>query len=212
MAEPDTDVIQLKPPEESQCLTASPATCTITIKGYYRHSSILHMPKSRLAPLPFTSALPFSVIAFLPSVHHLPALPFSRPVHHCPCDIIWFLSITLSLSFTLFRCYTVSFPFWRHPRASSVSLQGLHSRCLLCHDDATGDADIFCKWHRLTVSSLFTCFISFHVFICSGLHELHVSGWILQVAIRGWVKVDVLVFVGRKREKSRAESSQTSAP
>lgn len=114
MAEPDTDVIQLKPPEESQCLTASPATCTITIKGYYRHSSILHMPKSRLAPLPFTSALPFSVITFLPSTHHLPALPFSQPVHHCPCDIIWFLSITLSLSFTLFRCYTVSFPFWRH--------------------------------------------------------------------------------------------------
>lgn len=163
MAEPDTDVIQLKPPEESQCLTASPATCTITIKGYYRHSSILHMPKSRLAPLPFTSALPFSVIAFFPSVHHLPALPFSRPVHHCPCDIIWFLSITLSLSFTLFRCYTVSFPFWRHPRVSSVSLQGLYSRCLLCHDDATGDADIFCKWHHLIVLSHL---VLFH-FMCS---------------------------------------------
>lgn len=178
MAEPDTDVIQLKPPEESQCLTASPATCTITIKGYYRHSSILHMPKSRLAPLPFTSALPFSVITFLPSTHHLPALPFSRPVHHCPCDIIWFLSITLSLSFTLFRCYTVSFPLWRHPRASSVSLQGLHSRCLLCHDDATGDADIFCKWHRLIASSHLVLFVIVYLFYFISCVHLLRFAWV----------------------------------
>lgn len=40
MAEPDTAVIPLKPFEESQCPTASPATRAITIKGYYRHSSI----------------------------------------------------------------------------------------------------------------------------------------------------------------------------
>lgn len=112
---------------------------------------------------------PFSVITFLPSAHHLPALPFSRPVHHCPCDIIWFPSITLSPSFTLFRCYTVSFPFWRHPRVSSVSLQGLHSRRLLCHDDATGDADIFCKWHSLIASShlvLFVIVYSFYIVSC----------------------------------------------
>lgn len=203
MAEPDTDVIQLKPPEEPQCLTASPATCTITIKGYYRHSSILHMPKSRLAPLPFTSALPFSVITFLPSTHHLPALPFSRPVHHCPYDIIWFLSITLSLSFTLFRCYTVSFPLWCHLCLCTDYTLGVFYVTMMQLVMQTFSANDTVSLRHLTLFylSLFTCFISFHVFICSGLHELHVSGWVLQ-----------LVFVGRKGEKSRAESSQTSAP
>lgn len=154
------------------------------------------MPKSRLAPLPFTSALPFSVITFLPSAHHLPALPFSRPVHHCPCDIIWFPSITLSLPFTLFRCYTVFFPFWRHPRVSSVSLRGLHSRCFLCHDDATGDADIFCKWHRLIASSHLVLFVIVYLFyFVSCVHLLRFA----------WVACFRVGFTGSLCRKKKSE-------
>lgn len=90
MAEPDTAVIQLKPFEESQCPTASPATCTITIKGYYRHSSILPAPKPTTGTTPaHFCALLLCVMTFSLSIHHLAAVPSSPTVHHCPCYTIW---------------------------------------------------------------------------------------------------------------------------
>lgn len=111
MAEPDTAVIQLKPFEESQCPTASPATCTITIKGYYRHSSISRASNRRLTRLRFTATLPSSVITFSPSIHHLSAVLFPSI---CPSlSMLHHLtslrpSITLSLSFTPFHSCTQS--------------------------------------------------------------------------------------------------------
>lgn len=79
MAEPDTAVIPLKPFEESQCPTASPATCTITIKGYYRHSSI--SPRAERAtdttPVHFHALLPPLLLSLRPHT-------FSPSVHHCP--------------------------------------------------------------------------------------------------------------------------------
>ena len=78
MAEPDTAVIQLKPLEELQCPTVSPATCSITIKGYYRHSSILNISNWRVTRLPFPSTLS---PCFITSPNPYPIRQTFRPFH-----------------------------------------------------------------------------------------------------------------------------------
>lgn len=115
MAEPDTAVIPLKPFEESQCPTASPATCSITIKGYYRHSSILAHAEQATDTTPDhfhalllcyyfpsiqTPSLCCSLLSICPLLSMLHRLTSLHP------------SITLSLSFTSFHCCTVSSPLW----------------------------------------------------------------------------------------------------
>ena len=64
MTEPDTAVIQLKPFEESQCPTASPATCAVTIQGYYTHSSIVHAAEHATDTAQFNPTLSSPLITF----------------------------------------------------------------------------------------------------------------------------------------------------
>lgn len=203
MAEPDSGVIQLKPFEESQCLTASPGTCTVTIKGYYRHSSILRMPKSRLttsihfhAPSLLLLSLRLHTIYLQFFLLHL-----SISVHVTP------FCASIHRSFSVFHFYFIAaqslFPFW------------CWSACLtpvcLCRDYTLGlycvmmmmqqqMQTFFCKWHCLIVSFHLVLFHFISSF-AAVLHDLHVSGWILQVAV-GWWCIS-LCRKNKKREKPR---------
>ena len=141
MAEPDTAVIQLKPSEESQCPTASPATCTITIKGYYRHSSILNIWNWRLTQLLFNSTLCPSVITslhpytiyqqFLPlhlSINvHITLFNVYAPIHH---SFNLFHSILLLSSL----CSSVVLICWLDTTLLPVFLHRNHILCFISND------------------------------------------------------------------------------
>lgn len=116
MAEPDTAVIPLKPFEESQCPTASPATCTITIKGYYRHSSIsAHVEQATdMTPVHF-HALLLLLLSLHPHTTSLLFFPLhlSITVHVTPFDVY----APIHQPFTLFHSILLL-----HSLSSSLAL------------------------------------------------------------------------------------------
>lgn len=163
MAEPDTAVIQLKPLEEWQCPTASPATCTITIKGYYRHSSILCASNWQLTRLLLTSTLSSSVITFSPSMHHLSHLSH-----------LFFLSICPSLS-TLHHLMST------HP-SITLSLHFIAAQSLfLSGFNLLVDTPLLsvCHWHRHI-----PCFI-FNVMMMQlqmhGISAIKLASWVIHI-------------------------------
>lgn len=121
MAEPDTDVIPLKPFEESQCPTASPGTCTVTIKGYHRHSSISaraeqatdtnsrSLPRSPpllLLPLHPHAISPLFFPLHLSITLHVTPFDVYAPVHH---PLTFFFSHSISLLQSLFSSQALFF-------------------------------------------------------------------------------------------------------
>lgn len=90
MAAADSAVIPLEPFEESQCSTAEPGTCAITIKRYHRHSSTRARPTGgRHVARPLPSSCYCLVFIYAPSPCQSAAPPHRpRPtsVRHCRRD------------------------------------------------------------------------------------------------------------------------------
>lgn len=224
MAEPDTAVIPLKPFEESQCPTASPATCTITIKGYYRHSSI----SARVEQATDTTPVHFhALLLLLLSLHpHTTSLLFS-PLH---------LSITVHV-YTIWCLCT-------HPSTfHSLSLHFIAAQSLFLSGfnllvDTTLPSVRPCRDHILRLifnvvmmqlqkqafpqsNWLLGSFHSYFCFCCRlawlacfRAEKKQKNKWVLQVAGRRRFRVDVLTFVERQRERANPRRKQwkTSAP